>query len=180
MKIRAPWLLGLALLTPSTASAENWISGTWNGWCAQYRANRDWPNQYLDHDRAAARAPFAAMVANGWRTQNTISSYHFNDVNGELNDTGKLKVEAILSNAPPQYRSLFVLRGGSPEQTGARIRSVQAHAEQFLQGEVPPPVLVTTREPVGAPGEYVNGVDTRRRESAVPPILPAVQRPTEN
>jgi hypothetical protein len=120
------------------------------------------------------------MVANGWRSQNTISSYHFDEATGELNDTGRLKVEAILNYAPQQYRSLFVLRAGSPEQTDARIRSVQAHAEMYMQGDVPPPVMISTREPIGATGEYVNGVYTRRVESAVPPVLPAVQRPTEN
>jgi hypothetical protein len=179
MKIRCFWILGLALLAPSTASAGNWFATQWNGWCAQYRQNRDWPEQYLDHDRAAARAPFAMMVANGWRCQNTLSSYHFDDATGELNDTGKLKVQAILSTAPAQYRSLYVLRAGSQEMTANRVNSVEHHAQVYLQGEMPPPVMITTREPAGTSGEYVNGVITSAGENRPIPMLPAVQRATE-
>jgi hypothetical protein len=186
MKIRCPWLvksallLGLGVQAPATAEAGNWFSNQYNGWCAHYRYNRDWPEQHLDHDRAAARAPFAMMVANGWRSQNTISNYHFDDYSGELNDTGKLKVRAILTQTPPQYRSLYVLRADSPELTDARVRAVQDHAQMLMRGEGAPPVLVSDKEPFGASGEYVNGVSTRALENAVPPVLPAVQRTTEN
>jgi hypothetical protein len=180
MKFRRGWLLGLALVVPSTASADNWIANQWSGFRAQWKANRDWPEQYVDHDRAAARAPFAAMVANGWRSQNTVSDYHFDDSTGELNDTGKLKVRAILTNAPPQYRSLYVLRANHPDRTDARVRSVQEHAQMLMQGDVPPPVMVTTTEPIGASGEYVTGVRERDTAAAMPPVLPTVQRATAN
>jgi len=180
MKFRSGLLLGLALIVPSTASAGNWVATQWNGFRAQWKHNRDWPEQYVDHDRAAARAPFAMMVANGWRSQNTMSNYHFDDLSGELNDTGKLKVRAILTNAPPQYRSLYVLQADSSEQTDARVRSVQQHAQIVMQRDAPPPVMVTTTEPIGASGEYVSGVTERGRTAAVPPVLPAVQRATEN
>jgi hypothetical protein len=179
MKIRCFWVLGLALLVPSSASAGNWVATQWNGFCAQYRVNRDWPEQYLDHDRAAARAPFAAMVANGWRSQNTISNYHFDDATGDLNDTGKLKVQSILWATPPQYRSLYVLQAGSPEMTGYRVRSVQQYSQAIMQNEVPPPVMTTNREPFGASGETVDGVIKTAGENRPLPILPPVQRPTD-
>ena len=78
--------------SPASASAENWFS--WRPWASHTAQNIRWPEQFLDHDRSAARVPFAAMIANGWRAQNTISTYHFNEITGELNDTGRLKVRA--------------------------------------------------------------------------------------
>jgi hypothetical protein len=179
MKKRSALLFALALLAPAPALADNWFATQWNGWRSHYRHNRDWPEQYLDQDRAAVRAPFAAMVANGWRSQNTISNYHFDDTSGELNDTGKLKVRAILTNAAPQYRSLYVLRADSPEMTGARVRAVQDYSNALMQGEIPPPVMVTNIEPSGISGEQIERTIRGRNDNPIPPILPAVQRPTE-
>lgn len=105
------FILTIAALAPAVAAAgDTWWAGTWKGWKREFHHNNVWPEQYLDHDRAAARAPFEMMVANGWRLQNTISSYHFNEQTGELNETGRLKLKSILFETPAAYRSIYILR----------------------------------------------------------------------
>lgn len=175
-------LFALAAWTASSAvsaRADNWCTRTYRGWCGQYYDAVQWPDQYLPHDRCAVRAPFAAMVANGWRAQNTICAYHFNEVTGELNDTGMLKLQSVLQNAPPEFRQLYVLRGNTPEITAQRMREVQEQAATISQGEGVPPVMVTTLEPRGIRGEVVSGVNTRYLENAPVPQLPQVTRSTE-
>ena len=41
------------------------------------------------------------MVANGWRRQNLLSDYHFNEENPQLNLAGETKVHYILTQMPP-------------------------------------------------------------------------------
>lgn len=174
------WIVwALALSTTSSYAADTWLRGTWKGWCREFRHNNVWPEQYLDHDRSAARAPFEMMVANGWRTQNTISSYHFNEQTGELNETGRLKLRSILFETPPEYRSIYVLRSDDPAMTAARVKSVQEHGLGMSQGELLPPVMLTTIDPRGSRGDWTNGVHQRLIESAPAPVLPEYQRASE-
>lgn len=178
---RRSWVvLALALLsTGSTQAADTWLRGTWKGWCREFHHNNVWPEQYLDHDRSAARAPFELMVANGWRAQNTISSYHFNEQTGELNETGRLKLRSILFETAPEYQSIYVLRSDDPKVTAARVKSVQDHTQALAQGAPTPPVLLTTIDPRGSRGDWTNGVHTRWMESAPAPVLPEYQRASE-
>ena len=171
----APVVLAVfAALLPASASADGWLS--WHTWAATHAANNRWPEQFLDHDRSAARAPFAVMIANGWRSQNTISTYHFNEETGELNDTGRLKVRAVLLETPVEWRTLYVLRADRTAVTAARMKSVQEYAQELAQEEPVPPVLITTVEPRGTRGDVSNGVNQRFMENAPAPVLPTTSR----
>jgi hypothetical protein len=171
----APVVLAVfASLLPASASADNWFS--LHTWAAHTRANNRWPEQFLDHDRSAARAPFAVMIANGWRSQNTISTYHFNEETGELNDTGRLKVRAVMLETPVEWRTLYVLRADRTAATAARMKSVQEYAQELAQEEAIPPVLITTIEPRGTRGDVSNDVQLRFMENAPAPVLPATSR----
>ena len=64
------------------------------------------------------------MVNNGWRRQNLLGDYHFNEDTNELTQAGKLKVNWVLSQAPPQRRSIYVQRGSNIEETGSRVAAV--------------------------------------------------------
>ncbi|MCE9604312.1 MAG: hypothetical protein K8U03_05340 [Planctomycetia bacterium] len=171
-------LLAIAALLPASAFAENWFSNTYRGFCNEFRSNNQWPEQFLDHDRAAARAPFTAMVAAGWRSQNTLSAYHFDDIAGDLNETGRLKMKSILFETPVDWRSIYVLRADDPAVTTVRVKAVQAYGLGLLQGEALPPLMVTTVEPRGARGDVTNGVHQRVMENAPVPVLPPAQRDT--
>lgn len=163
-----------ALIPALATAAENWL--TWRPWAFHTAQNIKWPEQFLDHDRSAARAPFNAMIANGWRAQNTIATYHFNEETGHLNDTGRLKVRSVMLETPVEWRTLYVLRGDTQQLTSERLRSVQEYALELSQGENPPPVLITTVEPRGTRGDVANGVNQRFMENAPAPVLPQANR----
>jgi hypothetical protein len=165
---------GLVTLFPGVALADHWLS--WHTWSAHTHANIRWPEQFLDHDRSAARAPFAVMIANGWRAQCTISTYHFNEETGALNDTGRLKVRSVMLETPAEWRTLYVLRADRNALTEARVHSVQEYARELAQGDSTPPVLLTTIEPRGTRGDVSNRVNQQFMESAPAPVLPTISR----
>jgi len=175
-RTRQAFLLAIAALVPTTAYSENWFSNTYKGFCNEFRSNNRWPEQYLDHDRSAARAPFTAMVAAGWKSQNTLSAYHFDDLSGGLNETGRLKVRSILFETPVEWRSIYVLRADTKAMTDARVSAVQAVALAMLQGDPMPPLMVTTAEPRGARGDVTNTVHQGLLENQPSPVLPPAQR----
>lgn len=153
-----------------SVQAENWLNfGTWK---RHWWQNDRWPEQYLDHDRSAVRAPVQVMIANGWRAQNTISNYHFNEITGELNDAGKLKLRAVLYETPVEWRTIYVLRADTPAVTAARMQSVQKISNDLMQGEPVPDILLTTIEPRGTRGDISNSVNRSFMENAPAPVLP--------
>lgn len=165
----------LAVLFAAEASqAENWFSTKWNGFCAAVKRNNAWPEPFIPADRYAARAPFAVCVANGWRVQNTLTDYHFNDDTGTLNEAGELKLKTIVTQTPLAYRTVFVLRADDAAETASRIASVQQTlARQCTETDVP--VVDTNVAPRGSPAYYIVDVDRSFRDSAPAPRLPAAQ-----
>ena len=164
----------MATATPSTAGEHGMIAAAHrfarNFWFG-YRQNQLWPEPYVEPDRQAARMPMEMMIANGWRRENTLNDYHFEEGSTELTEAGRLKVKLILTNVPPQYRSIFVERSVDPQATSARIASVQQVASDYvLDGEMP--TVVQTRQ--SAVGWPANDIDMMRRqylESAPKPRL---------
>lgn len=148
--------------------AEGWVQS----WKRHWWQNVRWPEQHLEHDRIATRAPFETMIANGWRAQNTISTYHFNEFTGELNDAGKLKLRAVLYETPAEWKTIFVLRADTPTITAARMQSVQKTAGDLMQGEPVPSIMLTTIEPRGTRGDISNRVNGAFMENAPAPVLP--------
>lgn len=175
--LRKNWLAAVALIFCAGSVADAAGLFSWSRWKFSLVDNNRWPEQHLDVDRSAARAPFSAMIANGWRSQTTLSDYHFLDESGELNDTGKLKVNSILFDAPIEFRTIYVLRGDTQEATAGRLRSVQEYASFAMQGEPSPPIMVTTIEPRGTRGDVNNTVNKLYIENAPTPKLPP---PTQN
>lgn len=168
------WLIVPVVLAPALVRAENWFA--WRTWSSHTAQNIHWPEQYLPADRIAARAPFAAMIANGWRSQNTVSTYHFNEETGELNDTGRLKVRAVMFETPAEWRTIYVLRADRADLTAARLKAVQELAAELAQNEPAPPILVTNIEPRGMRGDVANRVSQQFIENAPIPVLPEANR----
>ena len=101
---------------------------------AGFDANVHWPNIYIPPARRSVCATYDAMINNGWRRQNLLGDYHFNQDSHQLTDAGKLKVNWILSQAPQQRRSVFVQRGAEQVDTSARIAAVHDHAGSISPG----------------------------------------------
>lgn len=135
--------------------------------------NRCWPMPFLQPDRMAVRAPFATMINNGWRTQNTLGDDHFDADTGMLNEAGELKVRDILTYSPPEHRTVFVLQAQNEQVSAERNRSVSelvTKLQPFGQG---PLVAGTNLRPRTAPADYINTIGTRFSATTPDPRLPA-------
>jgi uncharacterized membrane protein YgcG len=135
--------------------------------------NRCWPAPFLAPDRMAVRAPFAVMINNGWRAQNTLGDDHFDTDTGTLNEAGELKVRDILTYSPPEHRTVFVLQAQNEDVSAARNHSVSelvAKLQPYGQG---PLVAGTNLRPRTAPADYISTIGTRFSATTPDPRLPA-------
>jgi hypothetical protein len=134
--------------------------------------NNAWPEPFVTADRAAAREPFCIMANNGWRMQNTIGTYLFDDTH-QLNRAGEIKLRWILTQAPLHRRAVFVLQADTQQETAVRVESVQRAISQMIPAGPLPPVMITDTEPQGASGEYLDALNRSLQSSMPTPRLPA-------
>ena len=145
-----------------------------------WHRNNAWPEPFPTADRAATRQPFCLMVDNGWKMQNTIGTFLFDDNSHQLNTAGEHLVRWIVQQAPQHRRAVFVLKGDSPEATQIRIASVQAAVASFACEGENPPVILTMTEPSGWPASYVDQM-TQQFQATIPsPRLPAASSSGES
>ena len=138
-----------------------------------YHRNVAWPWPYICPDRAAVREPFGIMVNNGWRRQNLLGEHHFNPQANGLTKAGELKVEWILTQAPPEHRTVFVERSVDPSVTASRMAAAREYSSQIAIEGQPPEVAETYIVSEGRPASVVDSINVRFQESARPPVLPA-------
>ena len=177
------------LLSISPASAQDCLCnsgqcnsgqcGTWQGnpgFCwrceAGYHANNMWPAQYIPTARCAVNSAYTSMINNGWRRQNLLGDYHFEEGTNELTSAGQLKAKWILTQAPQDRRTIYVQRGNTHSDTASRIAAVHNWAGH--QSPVVEPVLVNDTHIVseGHPAELVDQVFTRSKVQPIPVSLP--------
>jgi hypothetical protein len=169
--------LGAAFVAGSSYFFAPQATAGWNEFWhrvhVDFHRNNAWPEPFQTADRAAAREPFCIMVNNGWKMQNTIGTFLFNRETNELNSAGESKVKWVVTQAPIHRRAVFVLVGDTPEDTKARVESVQRYISRlFPEGNLPP-VMLTTTEPDGASGEYFDAINRAMLQSIPAPRLPA-------
>jgi hypothetical protein len=174
------WLLalfvtsGLAMVASpvqAQTTGNRW-NNFWHRTHVDWHRNNAWPEPFISADRAAAREPFCIMTDNGWKAQNTVGTFLFDD-NQALNNAGDLKVKWIVTQAPLHRRAVFVLKGDSAEQTAARVAAVNASVAKYAGGGALPPVMVTDSEPAGVSGAYVDAISQGLQSSIPSPRLPS-------
>jgi len=167
----------LVLVTASSASYGQQSCGSEPSLAQRFRAGYDanvhWPRIYIPPARRSVCATYDAMINNGWRRQNLLGDYHFNQDSDELTSAGKLKVQWILSQAPVQRRNVFVQRGSDELQTTARIASVHAHAGNLSPSVGPVDVNDTHIVAEGHSAASVDNVFVGYQANRLPPVLPA-------
>ena len=133
-------VVGFVLLSLGCASqvSADFMFGIFNGMAKDTKRRNCWPEPFVNADRVAARAPFATMVANGWRRQNMLGEAHFDAATGQLTEAGQLKVRWILTVAPQQHRIIYVHGAKTEEETAARLVVVQQVAGQIAPNNMPP------------------------------------------
>ncbi|MHB8901170.1 MAG: hypothetical protein ACYC6Y_20670, partial [Thermoguttaceae bacterium] len=157
----------------SRAQAQfTWFHTFCDSVVTDFKRNNCWPDPFICPDRATVRAPFNVMVQNGWRLENTISNYHFDETTGELTVAGQNKVFWIMNHAPLPHRTVYVQMSRDPMVTAQRLQSVQALAQSFASPGSMAQVEPTIDEPPSWNADQVGYVNAAFQASAPPPRLP--------
>jgi hypothetical protein len=171
-RITSALVFSAAIVTASVSQAD-WTE-FWERVHLDWHRVNAWPEPFLHADRDLVRQPLIAMTDNGWRMQNTLSDHLFDGETSKLTQAGTLKVRWIVTQAPPHRRTVFVLRGATPDSTLARVDAVQEAITQLVPQGNRPEVLLTDVIPVGGSGDYFDAVDRQLKDSIPPPRLPQV------
>jgi hypothetical protein len=162
-----------AVASIATSAGAVWIDRGAYYVRSGYRVNSVWPWPYICPDRAAVREPFAMMIDNGWRRQNLLGPHHFDPVKGTLTTAGELKVHWIMTQTPPERRTIFVERSLDSTITTQRIEAAREYAVQVATDGRTPQVTDTHLVSEGRPAAVVDATFIRFHESMPPPVLPA-------
>ncbi|ADB16844.1 hypothetical protein Psta_2171 [Pirellula staleyi DSM 6068] len=159
-------------LAAGTVTAEAGWHEFWHSVKVDFHRNNAWPEPFQSADRAATRAPFLTQTDNGWKMQNTVGTFLFDEATGELNQAGKLKVKWIVTQAPLHRRAVFVFKADKPEINQQRMESVQTYISSLIPEGDLPPVYFTNTEPDGGSGEYFDAINRAVQDSIPSPRLP--------
>lgn len=143
--------------------------------------NNAWPQPFRTLDATSVASPFEVMRSNGWREFNTLAGTFF-DESHHLTDAGMLKLQQVLQTAPTSRKSVFIVRGESPEQTSARLESVEIAISGMIPSGELPPIYVTDIIPSTSSGVYQTMVNRALVKTTPTPRLPAfgnINAPTQ-
>lgn len=169
-------LVFVATIVTASVTRADWTA-FWERVHLDWHRVNSWPEPFRHADRDLIRQPLLAMTDNGWRMQNTISDHLFDVESNHLTQAGALKVRWIVTQAPPHRRTVFVLRGATPDATLARVDAVQEAITKLVPQGDRPEVLLTDVIPVGGSGDYFDSVDRQLKDSIPPPRLPQAAGP---
>ncbi len=168
-------LVGILTLTTLACAAgadAQWLGDFMHSVARDTKRRNCWPKPFVAPDRQAVRAPFAAMVSNGWRSQNMIGEHHFIENTGRLTNAGELKVEWILTQAPEQHREIYVFRGRTVEETATRVESVQRLAIGIVRDGDLPQILQSSTPALGWPASNLDAIGRAFQATAPEPRMP--------
>jgi hypothetical protein len=174
MPARFLGIVGFFLVSLGCASqvSADLISSFFNSIAKDVKRRQCWPAPFAAADRVAVRAPFALMVNNGWRRQNMLGEFHFEQGTGQLTEAGRLRVRWILTAGPEQHRLIYVHTADNDSETSARMAAVQQLASQISPYRLPP-VQATSIPDEGWPASQVDAIDRKYMSTQPTPRLPA-------
>jgi hypothetical protein len=135
--------------------------------------NSAYPEPFAFADREAQKSPFRVMVENGWRTEHTLTETLFTDEN-QLTSAGERRVHWIVTQSPPERRTVYVISSPRRHVTESRLDSVQQYVTQLIPAGPLPAVVVTDDIPRGGSGDYLNEMHRKYRDSLPAPQLPEI------
>jgi hypothetical protein len=141
----------------------------WSGYCA----NVQWPSIYIPPARRGICDTYAVMINNGWRRQNLLGDYHFDPETNELTKAGEMKVQWILTQAPPNRRSVFVQRAENEMLTASRVAYVNQYAANLSPAVGGIDVNDTHIVAEGRSASAVDNMFVGFQANMLPPVLPA-------
>jgi len=140
-----------------------------------FYVNNQWPWPYVCPDRIAVQEPFCIMVNNGWRRQNLLGGHHFNPETNQLNAAGQLKVQWIMTQAPPDRRRIFVERALDTKVNTERLTAVREYSTQVAVDGRTPLIAETSLMSEGRPAAIVDAINVKFQQSMPAPVLPPAQ-----
>lgn len=168
---------------PAPPATTGWKT-KWDNYWHEIHVHRRrvayWPDPFVLPDRELVRAPFRCMVDNGWVHETTLVDALFDPESNELTYGGRMRVRGIMTEAPPHRRHVFVLEGATPEDTAARVASVQQWLAHIAPEVGPGSVSTTSIAPRGGSGYYLDEIQDAYRQSVPAPRLPANTTPGFN
>jgi hypothetical protein len=138
-----------------------------------YYVNKQWPWPYVCPDRIAVREPFCIMINNGWRRENLLGAHHFNPDTNQLTPAGQLRVQWIMTQAPPDHRNIFVERALEANVNEQRMASIRDFAHKVSIDGREPQIAQTTIQFEGRPASVVDMTNTKFLQAMPAPALPA-------
>lgn len=162
----------VAATAVTTSSASAGWSEFWFKIRRGYHRNNAWPDPFTEMDVRQVVSPFEIMKHNGWRLHNTISHELFREGDGALLASGNERVRWIATQAPDARRSVYILRAPTPEETQARVASVQRSLAAVDAGGAQPRIFVTDIEPGASSGAWANKINTEWLAHLPIPQLP--------
>lgn len=160
---------GAALLLTTSANAD-WHE-FWGRVKTDFHRNNAWPEPFVSADREVTREYFRIQVNNGWRMQNTIGRWFFDEETNQLNEAGEIKLRQVATQSPIHRRTVFVLMGYTPDVTAKRVESVQQTLAKMLPEGPVPQVLLTDVDLEGGSGAYYDKVSSAYNSSIPSPRL---------
>ena len=160
---------GAALLLSASANAD-WHE-FWHRVGVDFHRNNAWPEPFQSADRQVTREYFRLMVNNGWRMENTVGTWFFDEESNTLNQAGEIKLRHIVTQNPVHRRTVFVLMGQTPDVTAKRVESVQQTVAKILPEGPVPQILLTDVDLQGGSGEYYDKVNSAFNKSIPAPRL---------
>ena len=151
---------------------DNFLTRAMHCFSRDFKRNNCWPRPFVWKDREATRASFVIMVNKGWQLENTLGAYHFDRETGKINEPGRRRVYWIVTQELPGRHAIFVHRAMRPEETEARVDSVQQWVAQIVPKGSLPPVLETGVPAPGRPAEEVDHIRQEYLKSMPAPRLP--------
>ncbi|MDX1963279.1 MAG: hypothetical protein SFX18_09010 [Pirellulales bacterium] len=166
-------LLVGALLSSASIGFAAWPSGYsfFGDVKTSWHRNNYWPQPFAAADRQTVPQNLQVFANAGWERQCLLGDQHF-DNNQKLSTTGQMKVRYILTQTPPQYRTVFVERNASEALTKTRVDAVQTAVAGMVTDGPLPEVVVSNMPSEGWSAEYVDAVNRKLYASMPVPRLP--------
>jgi hypothetical protein len=139
-----------------------------------YHENKMWPWPYQCPDRIAVRDPFNMMVDAGWRRQNLLGPHHFNPETNQLTTAGELRVQWIMTQAPPDRRNIFIERSLNADTDSVRLATVRDFATRVSIDGRAPQIEETWIASEGRPAAIVDATNVKFMQAMPAPVLPPV------
>ncbi len=181
MRWTAPlWVLLclVGLSWPTSAIAQQPEPSFWHRMKLDWKRRNAWPEPFIYADRCNTWAPFGLMAEKGWHSQNTLGHHHFDFNSQQLTEAGRLKLEWILTQNPPDRRTVFVVRGNNDEMTSVRRDSVQQQTAQLVTTGMLPDIREADLQPRAWSAAEIDAIGRKAYSTMPEPRLPARQATT--